>query len=259
MNDGLRIDRRGPVIVLVLDRPERSNALSRATVQALGRAGRELERDATVRAVVITGSGDRAFCAGADLKERLHMADAEVLELLGLYRSELRWLGGLRVPVIAAINGVALGGGLELALACDFRVARVSAILGLPETSLGIIPGAGGTQRLPRIVGEAKAKELILLGARLTAPEALESGLLHRVFPDEDDFMARTLEFIRPVIEGAPIAQAAALRAIRAASLPLEDGLKIELDAYEECLASEDRREALEAFREKRPPRFRGR
>jgi 1,4-dihydroxy-2-naphthoyl-CoA synthase len=182
-----------------------------------------------------------------------------VLEQLNLYRSELGWLGSFRVPVIAAINGAALGGGLELALACDLRVAREGAVLGLPETSLGIIPGAGGTQRLPRIVGEAKAKELILLGQRLTAEQALAVGLVSRVIPAADALLEATFAFIRPISEGAPIAQAAALRALRAASLPLEEGLAVELSAYQECLGSEDRREALLAFQEQRPPRFQGR
>jgi enoyl-CoA hydratase/carnithine racemase len=235
------------------------NALSRETVLSLGKIGRELQSDLELRAIIVTGAGERAFCAGADLKERLAMADREVLELLKSYRSELGWLAASRVPTIAAINGVALGGGLELALTCDLRVARPGAILGLPETSLGIIPGAGGTQRLPRIVGEAKAKELILLGTRLTAEQALSIGLVNHVSSEGEDLIASTLAFIRPIREGAPIAQAAALRALRAAVLPIEAGLDVELTAYEDCLASEDRREALLAFQEKRPPQFRGR
>jgi enoyl-CoA hydratase/carnithine racemase len=258
-DDGVRLELRGNVALVTLDRPSRMNALSRDSVLGLGRIGRELEASAGVRAVVLTGAGERAFCAGADLKERLGMSEAQVLEQLGLYRSELAWLGHFRVPVIAAINGVALGGGLELALACDLRVAREGALLGLPETSLGIIPGAGGTQRLPRLVGEAKAKELILLGQRLSAEQALAIGLVHRVVPAAEALLDATLEFIRPISEGAPIAQGAALRALRASSLPLEEGLKVELSAYEECLGSEDRREALLAFKEQRPPRFQGR
>jgi methylglutaconyl-CoA hydratase len=256
---GVRVEHHGQVAVVFLDRPQRMNALSRGMVLELGRIGRELEVMRDVRAVVLTGVGERAFCAGADLKERLGMSDGEVLEQLNLYRSELGWLGSFRVPVIAAINGAALGGGLELALACDLRVAREGAVLGLPETSLGIIPGAGGTQRLPRIVGEAKAKELILLGQRLTAEQALAVGLVSRVIPAADALLEATFAFIRPISEGAPIAQAAALRALRAASLPLEEGLAVELSAYQECLGSEDRREALLAFQEQRPPRFQGR
>ena len=258
-DEGVRVEHQGNVAVVFLDRPQRMNALSRAMVLALGRVGRELSAMSSVRAVVLTGAGERAFCAGADLKERLGMSDAQVLEQLELYRSELGWLGTFGVPVIAAINGAALGGGLELALACDLRVAHEGAVLGLPETSLGIIPGAGGTQRLPRIVGEAKAKELILLGQRLSAAQALAIGLVNRVVPASEALLEATFAFIRPISEGAPIAQAAALRALRAASLPLEQGLAVELAAYQECLGSEDRREALLAFKEQRPPRFQGR
>lgn len=253
------LERRGAIAMLTLNRPDRRNALSRATVKELGRLGRDLLRDAAVRAIVLTGSGDRAFCAGADLKERLTMSEDEVLALLRSYRAELGWLVDAPVPTLAAINGAALGGGLELALACDFRVACADAVFALPETSLGIIPGAGGTQRLPRIVGEAKAKEMILLGARLDAQQALACGLVHRVCPAGESLLDFALAFLAPIAEGAPIAQRAALRALRAAELPLAQGLDVELHAYEECLRSEDRREALRAFQEKRAPKFNGR
>lgn len=259
MSDELLVERHQGAAVLVLNRPLRANALSRSLVLALGRAGRELSADSSVRAVVLTGAGERAFCAGADLTERLTMTEAEVRDLLLLYRRELAWLGNFRAPVTAAIQGVTLGGGLELALACDLRVAAASATFGLPETSLAIIPGAGGTQRLPRIVGAARAREMILLGRRVAAEEALRIGLIHRICPTDTTLLEDTLAYIRPILEGAPLAQEAALRALRAAELPLEQGLAAELAAYEACLVSEDRREALLAFQEKRPPKFQGR
>ncbi|MFO7177573.1 MAG: enoyl-CoA hydratase-related protein [Pseudomonadota bacterium] len=259
MSEGLRIERRETAAIVVLDRPDRQNALSRDLVRALGRVGKELDADESVRAVILTGAGRRAFCAGADLKERRGMSDAEVLDMLRSYRTELAWIGAFRAPVVAAINGIALGGGLELALACDLRVAVDGAVLGLPETTLGIIPGAGGTQRLPRIVGPARARELILLGRRWTAREALSIGLLNHVVVDPERLIDETLAFIRPILEGAPIAQRAALEALRAAELPLDEGLEVELAAYERCLKSEDRLEGLRAFEEKRPPRFTGR
>jgi enoyl-CoA hydratase/carnithine racemase len=234
--------------------------MSRKLIEEIGRVGRELSNDGTVRAVVLTGAGNQAFCAGADLKERKGLSEDGVRALLALYRSELAWLESFPSPVVAAVNGVALGGGLEMALLCDLRVAAEHALLGLPETTLGIIPGAGGTQRLPRLVGEARAKELILLGKRITAAHALAIGLVNRVSRPGTNVLDDTLEWIRPIADGAPIAQRAALRAIdAAATLPLPEGLARELELYEDCLASEDRREALTAFSEKRKPSFKGR
>jgi enoyl-CoA hydratase/carnithine racemase len=256
----VKVEHRGFAAVVTLERPERRNALDRATVQELGNIGRELAANLEIRAAVLTGSGDRAFCAGADLKEREGMSEAEIRQMLDLYRSELAWLGGSPFPVVAAINGAALGGGLELALTCDLRTMAPGAVVGLPETSLGIIPGAGGTQRLPRLVGVSRALELVLLGKRLSAPEALAVGLVNRVAPAGADLVDDTLAWLEPVLAGAPLAMRAALAAVRAAGeLPLDAGLDAERRAYELCLASDDRREALRAFAEKRPPVFRGR
>lgn len=254
------LSRSGSAAIVTLNRPDRRNALDRATVRELGRLGRELTVDPGIRAVVLTGAGVRAFCAGADLKEREGMSEADVREMLDLYRTELAWLGAAPFPVIAALNGPALGGGLELALTCDLRTAASHAVLGLPETSLGIVPGAGGTQRLPRLIGVPRALELVLLGRRLSAEEALAWGLVNRVAPPESALLDDTLAWLAPVLEGAPLALRAALDAVRAAtSLPLDAGLDAERHAYEQCLTSEDRREALRAFAEKRNPVFTGR
>jgi enoyl-CoA hydratase/carnithine racemase len=256
----IRVEQRGGVAIWTIDRADRMNALSRPTLLAFGKLAREATENASIRAVLITGAGDKAFCAGADLKERRAMSDDDVRVQVELYRSELGPLDRCPKPVVAAINGAALGGGLELALCCDLRVAAAHARLGLPETSLGIIPGAGGTQRLPRVVGEARAKELILLGRRLTAEEALAWGLVNRVTPAGVSVVDDAIEWIRPIAEGAPIAQAAALEAIdRAGSVSLEIGLELEKVSYAKTLASEDRKEALAAFAEKRAPRFQGR
>ena len=246
--------------MLLIDREARRNALSRETLLAFGRLGRECVADPAVRAIVITGAGDKAFCAGADLKERQGMTPDDVRVQVGLYRSELGVLDRSPKPVIAAINGVAFGGGLELALVCDLRVAAPSAEIALPETTLGIIPGAGGTQRLPRIVGEARAKEMILLGRRLSAHEALAWGLVNRVSPEGANVLDDVLAWIEPIANGAPIAQSAALRAIDASyDTSLELGLELERVFYDETLRSEDRVEALRAFAEKRRPAFTGR
>src|SRR4051812_28353818 len=259
MTDPVKLERRGSVGVLIIDRADRRNALSRDTLHAFGRLGAELVADASIRAIVVTGAGDKAFCAGADLKERQGMSTDDVRRQVGLYRSELGVLDRSPKPVVAAINGVAFGGGLELALVCDLRVAAAHAELALPETTLGIIPGAGGTQRLPRVVGEARAKELILLGRRLSAAEALAWGLVNRVTAEGASVVDDAVQWIAPIANGAPIAQAAALEAIdRSFDTSLELGLELEKVSYDKVLVSEDRREALTAFAEKRKPVFKG-
>jgi enoyl-CoA hydratase/carnithine racemase len=256
----LRVERRGHAALVTIDRPDRRNAFDRATVDEFGRVGRELSADAELRVAILTGAGDQAFCAGADLKERAGMTEAEVRSMLDAYRTDFAWLGSAPFPVVAALNGAALGGGLELALACDLRVAAPHAVLGLPETSLAAIPGAGGTQRLPRVVGYARALELVLLGTRLGAEEARAIGLVNRVSPAGVNVIEDTLAWLAPLLDGSPIAMRAALTAVRAATaLPLEAGLDAERQAYDVCAASEDRREALHAFAEKRKPVFRGR
>ncbi len=256
----IRIEQRGSVVVWTIDREARMNALSRATLLALGKLAREAAADPHVRAIVLTGAGEKAFCAGADLKERQGMSENDVRVQVQLYRTELGPLDASPKPVVAAINGVAFGGGLELALICDLRVAAAHASLGLPETTLGIIPGAGGTQRLPRVVGEARAKEMILLGRRLTAEEALAWGLVNRVTAKGMNVVDDAIAWIEPIANGAPVAQAAALEAIdRASGTTLELGLELEKVSYDKTLVSEDRREALAAFAEKRKPVFKGR
>jgi enoyl-CoA hydratase len=250
---------RNAAAVITIDRPDRMNALSRDALAALGQIARAVIADPAVRAIVITGAGDRAFSAGADLKERQGMDENAIREQLARYRDEMGVIDKSPKPVIAAINGFALGGGLELALACDLRVAAPSAVLGLPETTLAIIPGAGGTQRLPRVIGETRAKELILLGRRIGAMEALAWGLLNRVSPENTPVLEDTLSFIEPITSGAPIAQSAALEAIDASfDATLDHGLELERIFYDRCLRSEDRRVALDAFAEKKKPVFRG-
>jgi enoyl-CoA hydratase/carnithine racemase len=256
----IRVEQRGNVAVWTIDRPDRMNALSRGTLIAFGELARKAVVDPAVRAIVITGAGDKAFCAGADLKERQGMTENDVRVQVELYRSELGPIDRSPKPVIAALNGVAFGGGLELALVADMRVAAEHALLALPETTLGIIPGAGGTQRLPRLVGEARAKEMILLGRRLTAQEALAWGLVNRVTPKGTSVVDDAIAWIDAIANGAPIAQAAALEAIdRSYDVGLDLGLELEKVSYDKTLVSEDRREALAAFAEKRKPKFSGR
>src|SRR6478672_2513158 len=192
----IEVEQREGVVIWTIDREARMNSLSRPLLLAFGKLAREAVSNASVRAIVITARGDKAFCAGADLKERQGMTENDIRVQVELYRSELGPLDRSPKPVIAALNGVAFGGGLELALVCDMRVAAAHVKLGLPETTLGIIPGAGGTQRL---------------GRRLDAAEALAWGLVNRVTPAGTDLLEDTLAFIEPIANGAPIAQAAAL------------------------------------------------
>jgi enoyl-CoA hydratase/carnithine racemase len=212
-----------------------------------------------VRTVILTGAGDKAFCAGADLKERATMSEAEVRAFLGGLRRVLRAVETSDTIFIAAINGSALGGGTELALACDLRIAAPAAELGLTEVRLGIIPGGGGTQRLPRLIGQGRAKDLILTGRRINAAEAFAIGLVQRLAP-EGRLLEVSLGVAEQIAENAPIAVAAAKHAVdRGVDLQIEAALALELEQYEAVLRSEDRLEGLRAFSEKRRPVWKGR
>jgi enoyl-CoA hydratase/carnithine racemase len=249
----------GPVAWVTLQRPERMNALSSALVDGLDGAFADLAQRADVSVVVLTGAGERSFCSGADLREREGMTQDEARQFLGRLRETFIRVEDAPQPVIAAINGYALGGGLELALCCDVRIAAASAALGLTEVRLGIIPGAGGTQRLRRAIGEAGARELVFSGRRLDAPTALARGVVTNVVPDAElHAAARTLA--HEVALGAPLALRAAKQAMTAAWRRERDAaLNDEQQAYAPLLQTADRLEALAAFREKRPPVFQGR
>ena len=254
-----KVEKRGKVAIWTLCRPDRMNALSRATVRQLGELARSAAKDLSIRSIVITGAGTRAFCAGADLKERRSMNEDDVRDFLSLYRASFDELDRLPKPVIAAINGVAFGGGVELALACDLRVMSAETTIGLTEVSLAIIPGAGGTQRLTRIIGPAKAKELILLSRRIDADEALTLGIVNRKTKEGQGALEAALEWASQFEKAAPLAVCAALEAIDAATeMPLDAGLLHERRCYERTLDSQDRLEALDAFREKRTPHYKG-
>jgi enoyl-CoA hydratase/carnithine racemase len=254
----LLVEDRGPVRVLTMNRPERLNALSRNLVAEIGLAARAASADRAVRAVVLTGAGEKAFCAGADLKERQTMTLDEVRDFLALYRASFGDLDRCSKPVVAAIGGVAFGGGLEVALACDLRVADPAAKMGLTETRLGIMPGAGGTQRLPRLVGVARAKDLILTGRHVGATEAFGFGLVNRI-SEPGKVIGAAVALAEECAEGAPISLERALAAIDLGTdTTFESGLDIERECYAATLVTKDRDEGIAAFREKRKPVFRG-
>jgi enoyl-CoA hydratase/carnithine racemase len=257
--DDVLIERRGAAAWVTLNRPAVRNALSREVNERLAELVSELENDDDVRAIVITGAGDKAFCAGADLKERRGVPAAEAGPYINAIAGAINGWGELRKPTIAAMNGSAYGGGLELALACDFRILVEGAEVGLTEVRLGIMPGAGGTQRLPRLVGEARAKEMILLGRRISAARALEIGLVNQVVPRAE--LIRAVEGLLAELEGcAPVSVRQAKSAIeRGHGRSLAEGLDLERELYDVTLFSEDRDEGLAAFAEGRPPRYQGR
>jgi len=254
-----RDERHGAIEVWTLDAEDTRNAISRAIAAELEERVARVSRGSGTRVVILTGAGDKAFCAGADLKERATMSEPEVRTFLERLRRVLRAVELSDCVFLAALNGSALGGGTELALACDLRVAAPAAELGLTEVRLGIIPGGGGTQRLPRLIGAGRAKDLILTGRRINAAEAFAIGLVQRLAP-EGRLMEVSLSVAEQIAANAPLAIAAAKHAIDGgASLELDAALGLELKHYETVLASEDRREGLRAFAEKRPPVWRGR
>ncbi|MDE3074038.1 MAG: enoyl-CoA hydratase/isomerase family protein [Chloroflexota bacterium] len=259
MTSPVLLEREDHLAFLTLNRPEALNALDRPTVLALRDAVRGLRDDPQTRVVVLGGSGERAFSVGADLKERRAMATPEVLTLRSLIVETVRELNTLNKPVIAAVRGFALGGGFEVALACDLLIAGEGATFGFPEVTLGIIPGAGGTQTLTRAVGKARAKELIFTGRRFGAHEALQFGVAARVVPD-DQVQTAARELAGSIAKNAPLAVQQAKRVMDLGSeVDLGTAWQLEAEAYNLCLLTEDRDEGLRAFAEKRQPQYKGR
>ena len=255
----LLIERREDgIIVITINRPDRRNALDRHTLAAGRKLIRDILYDRSARVLIVTGAGDKAFCAGADLKEREGMTMDQVRQYIRYIRDTFTEIENLPIPVIAAINGFALGGGLELALACDIRIAAPNATLALNETSLGIIPGGGGTVRLPRLVGKGVAKELILTARWVDAQEAMRIGLVNAIAP-EGRLLETAIDMATKMVANGPIAVTQAKYVInRGTELPLDEALQTESDAYEVCIPTKDRLEALAAFKEKRKPQFKG-
>ncbi|WP_312476781.1 enoyl-CoA hydratase-related protein [Neobacillus sp.] len=246
------------IALVTINRADALNAFNYETLLELQKKVEDIRINPDVRTVIFSGSGEKAFSVGADLKERKNLTDEQVKRNLFKINEVFNAIDHLPQPTIAAINGFAFGGGLELALACDFRFAAKEALMGLTETSLAIIPGAGGTQRLPRLIGQAKALELILTARRLTAEDAFHFGLLTRVV-DRKDLLNESLTFCSQLLANGPIALQQAKFAIKnGMNTDLNTGLQIERKAYEVTLPTEDRFEALQAFADKRKPVFKG-
>ena len=247
----------GPITTIRLENPP-LNLVTVELTRSLDRALAAIESDPDVRCLVLTGTGERAFCAGSDVKEFASLQGRVGQGKLLLEKAVYRRIARLPVPTIAAIQADALGGGLELALCCDLRVADERAKLGLPEVRLGVMPGSGGTQRLPRIVGIAKAKELILMGEIISASDAVEIGLVNRVTA-AGEALVEAMKMAETIAERGPMAVREAKQALDlAGDMPLDEGLARELDASERIFASRDMLEGAQAFFEKRPPRFTG-
>ncbi|MGB0953571.1 MAG: enoyl-CoA hydratase-related protein [Planctomycetota bacterium] len=252
------LHRDGSVATLEINRAAARNALSFPTLMLLREHLKALRTDDSVWVVVLTGAGDKAFCAGADLKERRTMSEDQVKEFVQNIRGTMDDIGALPQPTLAAMNGHAFGGGCEMALACDLRLMVEDAMIGLTETSLGIIPGAGGCVRLPRLVGAAMAKELILTAKRVTAPEAQGMGLIHETAPRET-WSEAIAAMVQRLLNNGPLALRAAKDAIDGSlDLPLDLALEHEASCYQRIIPTTDRLEALAAFAEKRKPIFQG-
>ena len=252
------IEREDDIVRLQIERPQVLNCLSFPTLLRARTVLEELREDLTIRCILITGAGERAFCAGADLKERKTMPTARVPHFVKNIRALMDDVASMPQPTLAIARGSAFGGGVELMLACDLRLAAEHAKFGLTETTLAIIPGAGGTQRLPRLIGRSRAKDLILTGRRLEAREALAIGLVGAVAPIEElDALARATA--AKIAANGPVAVRAAKEAIdRGSELSLIEGLEVEARCYERVIPTQDRLEALLAFSEKRAPVYRG-
>lgn len=260
MNEDLLLTQeKNQTVILTMHRPDVLNCLNFDLLYALRDQVDSLQYRTDIRTVIITGAGEKSFCAGADLKERATLSQAEVKKFIITIRNLLSAIQNLPVPVISAVNGVALGGGTEVALASDIRIASENASMGLTEARLAIIPGGGGTQRLPRIIGAAKAKELIFTGRRVDAAEALEIGLVNKVTSSEN-LLDESLKMADMIAKTGPIAVEMAKYAIdKGMEVDLATGLAIESNAYRVTIPTEDRIEGLTAFKEKRKPVYKGR
>ncbi|MCU1287227.1 MAG: enoyl-CoA hydratase [Acidobacteriales bacterium] len=252
-------EKKGPIAYVTINRPKVMNALNKATVTELKEAFEDARDDPAIRGVILTGSGSKAFAAGADISEMVDQSPLEAEERTRLGQALTQLIENLGKPVVAAVNGFALGGGCELAMACTLRIATDSAKFGQPEVKLGIMPGYGGSQRLPRLVGKGRALQVILSGQMISADEAYRIGLVNELVPD--GFVVATAEeILNQILTSAPVAVKFSIEAVnRGMEMNLDDGLLLEASLFALCAGTEDKKEGASAFLAKRAPEFRGR
>ncbi len=243
---------------IIINRPNKLNALNKETIKELSKALKNLDKDKNVRTIVLTGSGEKAFVAGADISEFANFSEKKGASLAKNGQEILfSFIEKMETPVIAAINGFALGGGLELAMACHFRVASTNAKMGLPEVSLGVIPGYGGTQRLPQLIGKGRALELIMTATMIDAPKALAYGLVNYVVTQEE-LLPLCKKIANKIANNSPVAISQAIKAVNAGFNTTLDGYKTEIEAFGKCFGTADFKEGTTAFLEKRKADFSG-
>ena len=256
--ENILIDTSNGLATITINRPKKLNALNKATIEELHTAFDSLNNDSSIKAIIITGSGEKAFVAGADISEFAHFSVAEGAELARKGQETLfDFVENLSTPVIAAVNGFALGGGLELAMSCHFRVASDNAKMGLPEVSLGVIPGYGGTQRLPQLVGKGKAMEMVMTAGMISAEEAKDSGLVNHVTTQEE-LIPLAEKLASKIMRNSSVAISAAIKAVNDNFKDGINGFETEITEFGKCFGTEDFKEGTTAFLEKRKPNFPG-
>jgi enoyl-CoA hydratase/carnithine racemase len=252
-------EKKGAIAYVTLNRPKVMNALSHATWENLQAAFEDAREDGAIHGVILTGAGDKAFIAGADIGELAHVSAVEAERSSAYGQKVLNLIENLGKPVIAAINGFALGGGCETAMACTIRLAVEGAKFGQPEVKLGVIPGGGGTQRLPRLIGKGRALQLILTGEMISAQEAFRIGMVNEIVPAAD-LISRAETILKQIFANAPLAVKYSLEAVNnGLETTLAEGLALEASLFGLCAGTEDKKEGTSAFLEKRKPQFQGR
>lgn len=256
--ENILVATEGHLATLTINRPSKLNALNKATIQELHDALAQLDAEATIKAIILTGSGEKAFVAGADISEFAHFSIEEGAQLAALGQEILfDFVENMKTPVIAAVNGFALGGGLELAMACHFRIASDNAKMGLPEVTLGVIPGYGGTQRLPQLVGKGRAMEMIMTAGMIDAETAKSYGLVNHVVP-QAELLEFTKDIASKIAKNSPVAISYAIKAVNAGLIDTKEGFKTEIKSFGKCFGTEDFKEGTTAFLEKRKATFPG-